>query len=220
MLGHPRLPLLGGIPGTEGSGAPGEGSETGSLPRTLWGWGAGQGCRRRARRTVGSSKVCSRERRGCSTHRGPRALGEALPWAWAQRPHLSPGPGHRIAWLWSLSHSQSGPSRSHQNSEWGLGVRRAEGLGLRPLTQRGQVPVSFQHHVPVQGLLLGIQTCPFFLSEVHSHVPEGQQALKQHSCCTRGHHVGGGQGIGTQGGGDRWQVSRYWGIWVVGHWGT
>lgn len=86
------------------------------------------------------------------------------------------------------------PLGSHLSSECGLGVGNREGVGLRHLTQGGQVPLSLQHHVSIQGPLPRVQTCPFFLREVHSHVPKGQQALKQHWCCPWGHHLRTGWG--------------------------
>lgn len=47
------------------------------------------------------------------------------------------------------------------------------------LTQRDQVPVGFQHHIPVEAFLSRAQTAPLLPGEKHSHVLEGHLSLER-----------------------------------------
>lgn len=45
------------------------------------------------------------------------------------------------------------------------------------LTHRDEMPVVFQHHIPVEGLLSGVQLLPLLLAEVHTDVLEWHRPL-------------------------------------------
>lgn len=57
---------------------------------------------------------------------------------------------------------------------------------MRGLTQRDQVPIGLQHHVPVEAPLSRAQTAPLLTREEHGHVLkghlnlEGQQLLQDY----------------------------------------
>ena len=166
------------------------GSETWSLPRRLRWVGSRAGMRTQQR-------PASVRDTDTSSLQAAKCWQRPCPGDRSRDSHLSPG--SRMSPLWSQSHSQPGPSGISPL----LGVGRREGLRLNHLTQRDQVPVSLQHHVSIQGPLPSTQTRPFFLDEVHSHVPKSQEALKQHWFCSWGQH------IRIQGGGGRWLTSKH-----------
>lgn len=57
---------------------------------------------------------------------------------------------------------------------------------MRGLTQRHQVPIGLQHHIPVEAPLSRAQTAPLLPGKEHGHVLEGHLTLERqgllHNC--------------------------------------
>lgn len=57
-------------------------------------------------------------------------------------------------------------------------------IAAKCLTYKDQVVAILQHHVNVQSPLIRVQALPLLLGEVHRHISECQQILKQKHCLT------------------------------------
>ena len=183
VLGHAWLPTPEAVWDSGVSWPYHAGSETWSLPRRLRWVGSRAGIRTQQR------PASVRDKDTSSLQAAPGTGPETPPVTWEQNvPPLVP---------------ESQPAWPLRDPTLALRAGRREGLRLNHLTQRDQVPVSLQHHVSIQGPLPSVQTRPFFLGEVHSHVPKSQEALKQHWFCPWSQH------IRIQGRGGRWLTSRH-----------